>query len=78
MVQTRRDFLKTAGRAAAGVGGLTLASGCVTVGPKKSERPRGKPNIIFILATIWGMAIWVVTASKRSRRPISIAWRPRG
>ena len=50
MVQTRREFLRTVGRTAAGAGVAALASGCVTVGPKKSERPTGKPNSIFILA----------------------------
>jgi len=47
--QTRREFLKIAGFAAAGTGAASLLPGCAgTVQTKKTKKR--KPNIIFILA----------------------------
>ena len=47
--QTRRDFLKNAGLAAASAGGFSLLGGCARW-PQRLARKRRPPNIIFILA----------------------------
>ncbi|MHC4619675.1 MAG: arylsulfatase [Planctomycetota bacterium] len=47
--QTRREFLKMAGVAAASTGAFSLAPGCATVSPAATAKTK-RPNIIFILA----------------------------
>ncbi|MHC4573955.1 MAG: sulfatase-like hydrolase/transferase [Planctomycetota bacterium] len=52
---TRREFLKTAGLAAASAGVFSLLPGCATEGPVETTKTK-KPNILLILADDLGWA----------------------